>query len=219
MNNIQKMGGIAAILESITFIVGFALFVTVLSPLAEENKSAIETVEFLIDHQAVVYIWNLIIYVAFGVFLVVLTFALHERLKDAAIVPMRTATGLGLIWSGLVIASGMVSNIGIAAVIDIHDTDPSQAATVWLAIDAVSDGLGGGNEVVGGLWVLLVSWSALQVNQLPKALNYLGIVIGVAGVVTLVPPLTDVGAIFGLGLIVWFFWVGLVLYRTSPQPA
>ena len=75
-------------------------------------------------------------------------------------------------------------------------------------------GLGGGNEIVGGLWVLLVSWIALR-DVLPKALNYLGMIVGVAGIVTLVPALTEVGAIFGLGIIVWYIWVGIVLLRNK----
>ena len=61
------------------------------------------------------------------------------------------------------------------------------------------DGLGGGNEIVGGLWVLLVSWAALRAGGLPRALNYLGLVIGVAGILTVVPALGELGAIFGLG--------------------
>lgn len=85
------------------------------------------------------------------------------------------------------------------------------AATVWVAVDTVLTGLGGGNEVVGGVWVLLLSRVALGNGKLPKALNYLGVVAGAAGVATLVPALTDLGALFGLGLIVWFVWVGVIL--------
>lgn len=81
------------------------------------------------------------------------------------------------------------------------------------------NGLGGGNEIVGGIWVLLVSWAALRGARLPRALNYLGVVIGVAGLVTIVPALEAVRAIFGLGLIVWFVWVGVVLLRSSPGAA
>ncbi len=45
----------------------------------------------------------------------------------------------------------------------------------------------------------------------------IGAVIGVAGLVTLVPQLELVGAIFGLGLIVWFVWAGLVLPRRDAN--
>ena len=41
----------------------------------------------------------------------------------------------------------------------------------------------------------------------------LEVVMGVAGLVTVVPALEDVGAVFGLGLIVWFVVVGRALLR------
>ncbi len=213
MNNMQKMGGIAALIEAITFIVGFALLVTLLAPMVSGELSTVELVEFMMDNQMIIYTWNLVIYVAFGVFLIVLSLALYERLKAGSLMIMQTATSLGMIWSGLVIASGMVANIGTAAVVDLYATDPSQAGTVWLSISAVQNGLGGGNEIVGGLWVVLISWAGLRSKDLPTALNTLGLIVGGAGVATLVPPLTDLGAIFGLGLIVWFIWVGIILLR------
>jgi hypothetical protein len=82
----------------------------------------------------------------------------------------------------------------------------------------VQDGLGGGNEIVGGLWTLLVSWAALRGGGLPKALNYPGLVVGVAGLLTVVPALELVlRFVFGLGQLVWFVWLGIVMLRSSPK--
>lgn len=217
MNNLQRIGGIAAMVEATTFVVGFALLMTTLGPLSNGELDAAAQVSFLAEHATITYAWNLIIYVVFGVFLAVLAPALHERLKSGAPALMQVATALGLIWAGLVIASGMVANVGAAAVIDLAGTDPARAGTVWLAVDTVVNGLGGGNEIVGGLWVVLLSVAALRSGALPKALSYLGLVAGSAGVITLAPPLTDVGAVFGLGLIVWFVWLGIVLLRRGNQ--
>jgi NADPH:quinone reductase-like Zn-dependent oxidoreductase len=55
------------------------------------------------------------------------------------------------------IATGMITNVGYGVVSDLHAVDPAQAATAWATLDAVQNGLGGGNEVVGGLWVLMLS--------------------------------------------------------------
>ena len=70
-------------------------------------------------------------------------------------------------------------------------------------------------EVVGGLWVLLLSIAALKSKSFPKALNYLGLFIGIAGVLTIYPAdvLTE---IFGLGQIVWFIWLGTIML-TKPS--
>ena len=63
--------------------------------------------------------------------------------------------------------------------------------------------------------MLLVSWAALRGGGLPKALNILGLVVGVAGLLTLVPGLEMLALVFGLGQIVWFVWVGIVMLRSS----
>ena len=208
------MGGIAGIVAALSFVFGFALFVTTFAPLTTGELSSVATVEFLKDNQTIFYVWNLVIYVLFGVAQAVLTLALAEYLKSIAPGLSRIALALGLIWSGLVIASGMVANVGAAAVIKLYATDPTQAGTVWLGIDSVYKGMGGGNEIVGGLWVLLVSIAGLR-GPLPKVRNYAGLLVGAAGIVTLVPPLSAVGAIFGLGIIAWYIWTGAALLRAN----
>lgn len=217
MYRMQKLGGVSALIEAVTFIIGFALLTTLLAPMASGELASNELITFMMENQTIIYTWNLIIYVAFGVFLIVLALALHERLKGQTPMLMQTATSLGLIWAGLVIGSGMIANIGTATVIELYATNPSQASTVWVAIEAVQNGLGGGNEIVGGLWVVLISWAGLRSKDLPTALNTLGLIIGGAGVATLIPPLTELGAIFGLGLIAWFIWVGIFLLRSQQQ--
>lgn len=221
MNNLQKIGGVAALIAAATFLVGFVLFFTVLAAAnyGSLDIDPVQHVAFLADNQTLMYIWNLIIYVAFGVVLVVLVLALHERLTVGVPALARTATAFGLIWAGLVIASGMVANIGTAVVVDLYGNDPAQAVSVWLALTVMVNGLGGGNEIVGGLWVLLVSWAAVRTGALPRALNYLGGVVSVAALLTIVPALGELGAIFGLGSILWFIWLGLVMVRGTASAA
>ena len=95
-----------------------------------------------------------------------------------------------------------------------------QAVAAWQAIEPVAEGLGGsGGELLGGLWVLLVSLAALRTQGLPKVLNWLGVAIGAAGVLSVVPALKDVGIVFGLLQIVWFVGLGIVMLRTTSRPA
>lgn len=224
MRDLQKLGGFAALVEAATFLVGFALLFALLVPAGyvAADGDATQNAAFLANNQAVMYLWYLTIYVVFGVFLVVHALALYERLKAGSPATAQLATAFGMIWAGLVIASGMVANIGTGVVVDLYGRDPTQAGLLWLALNAVVTGLGGGNEIVGGLWVLLVSWAALQAGGFPKLLNYFGGVVGVAGILTAIPALAALevlGAVFGLGLIVWFVWVGIVMLRGSPSAA
>lgn len=213
MGNFQKIGGLAALIEAATFAVGIAMAVTVLSPFAFGELGPGQVVPFLAAHQATVLFWNAVIYLIFGVFLVLLALALHDRLRSGSTAMVNAATVFGLIWAVLVMASGMIFSVGMEAVVDLAGTDPGQAETAWIAVSAVQEGLGGGIEIVGALWVLLLSWAALRDGQLPRALNYLGVVISIAGILTVVPPLADLGALFGLGSIVWFTWLGVVMLR------
>lgn len=220
----QKTGGIAALIMAATWVVGFVVLLGVLTPAGyyDEGVNAVEKVTILADNQAIASIGYLVPFVVWGIFQVVLALALYERLKAGAPAMAQTATAIGLIWAGLVIASGMVANVGIAAVVDLYGNDPAQAGSAWQAIETVQLGLGGGNEIAGGVWVLLIGWAALRAQELPRALNYLGMAAGVAGILTVVPVLEVVGAVealgivFGLGLIVWFVWLGIIMLRSSP---
>ena len=210
-SDLQKLGGIAALIEAALYVTGFGLFLTILDPSSYEGH--VQKVTFLADKQVALYIANLLIYVVFGVVLVVLTLALHARLKDGSPAIMQTATAFGLIWAGLVIASGMIANIGNSTVVELSSENQDQAVMLWLALATVQEALGGGNEIVGGLWVLLLSWAALRTNKLPKALNYLGVLVGLAGILTVAPNFDVLMDVFGLGQIVWFAWLGTVMLR------
>ena len=215
ISDLQKLGGICALIEAALYVTGFGLFLTVLDSSGYEGH--VQQVAFLAANQIASYIAYLLIYVVFGVVLVVLALALHARLKNGSPAIMQTATAFGLIWAGLVIASGMIANIGNSTVVGLFSENQDQAVSLWLVIITVQEALGGGNEIVGGLWVLLLSWAALRTSGLPKALNYLGVLIGLAGILTVVPSFGVLMDVFGLGQIVWFAWLGVVMLRGNPN--
>ena len=218
MKNFQKMGGISALYMAAAYVLGIVGFKLVADYSAVVDPVA--KVAFLGENQTIMYILHLLVYVVWGIFMVVLALALYERLKASSPAMAQTATVFGLIWAGLIIASGMIFNIGMDNVVDLFDTDPAQAVTVWLAIESVFEGMGGGNEIVGGIWILLASWAALQAGEFPRILNYLGLVLGVAGILSAIPALGEIGAaIFGLGQIVWFLWLGIVMLRSNTSAA
>jgi hypothetical protein len=83
----------------------------------------------------------------------------------------------------------------------------------------VEEGLGGGIEVPGGLWVLLVSIAGLRGATLPRQLHYLGVGNGLAGILTIVPGVELFAVVFGLGMLAWFAWVGVALLRVGRESA
>jgi hypothetical protein len=218
MDGLQKMGGVAALVMAATWVVAFAVLLGVLMPAGyfDEAVTAVERARIITDNQALASIGYLIPYVAWGILLVVLVLALHDRLKAGMPAVAQIATAIGLIWAGLVIASGLVATLGIRVVGELYGTDAAQAGAVWAPVEAVVGGLGGDAwEVLGGVWLLLIGWAALRARELPRALSFLGIVLGVAGILTVVPPLEPALFLYGLGLIAWFVWLGIVMLRTS----
>ncbi len=216
MKTLQKFGGFAALYLAVAYLIGMVLFLVVLDYPGITDPP--QKVALLVEKQSVIFSTNLLMYVFFGVFLVVLSLALHNRLKSEAPALMQVATALGMIWAGSLIASGMVSNAGIAPSVSLYATDPVQAALTWQGFEAVASGLGNGNgEILGGLFTLLVSVAALRGGGLPKAVSILGLVVGVVGIITLVPQLSDQVGVFGLGQMVWFVWLGIVLLRGNAE--
>jgi hypothetical protein len=218
VKNVQKLGGFAALYLAVAYAIGILLFLVVLDyPHIVEPA---QKVALLVDKSMVIYLTNLILYVLFGVFLVVVALALYERLQVVSSAIIRMATAIGLIWAGMLIASGMVANAGIAPVVALYGKDPAQAALAWVAIESVTSGLSSANgEIVGGVWMLLVTWAAWQANGLPKGLNYLGLLVGVVGLISAIPGLNDVTGLFGMSQMLWFVWLGIVLLRSKPSAA
>jgi hypothetical protein len=213
MNKFQKIGGIAALYSAAALLfamVGYLLIVGTL-----DVVDPLEKVVQLVDNWAFLYILNLIAYVIWGIVMVPLTLALYERLKAGSPAIMQTATAIGLIWACIVIASGQVSNMGMDTVVDLYRTDPTQAATAWMAIESVANGLGSAQgEILGGTWMLLVGWAALRQRGLSRALNYVGALVGAVGLLSAIPVIGVPGtAVFGLGKMVWSLWLGVVMLR------
>ena len=156
---------------------------------------------------------TLIVYVVFGLVLVVLAAALYGRIKSGAEAIMKVATPIAFIWAGLLVASGMVFNVGMESCLSLMLSDPTQAAALWASTNLVSAGLSGNGEIVGGSWMFLVSLAALRTKSLPVALNILGLAVAAIGVSAVVPALKDLAAAFGLGQIVWCAWLGIVLLK------
>ncbi len=134
---------------------------------------------------------------------------------------MQVATVVSLLWAGALVASGMVANAGIEPVLALYAEDPAQAALTWMGIETVASGLGNGNgEILGGMWTLLVSLAAWRAGGrhpgLPTWLNILGLLVGAVGLISLIPGLTDLVGLFGVGQIIWFVGLSISLLRREP---
>lgn len=218
---LARIGGLASLTCAATYLIGFALLVTLLAPLgygtADIDPAAVAA---LIDARPGAMIaWHTMIYLANALALAVLVVALAERLAPlpgwAAV-----SRAFGLIWAALVLGAGMVANVAVERAAQLFPTDPQAAADTWFLLHNVELGLGGGNEIAGGAWIACVSLAALRTRILPRLVSGTGLLTGLAGLLTVFPPLGDAaGAVFGLGAIAWLIAVGISLATgTIPAP-
>jgi uncharacterized membrane protein YhaH (DUF805 family) len=215
MKTLQKSGGIAALYMAISHLIGIVIFIVILDVLSITDPA--QKLALNIEKQTVIFSTNLLMYVFFGFALIVLSLALYDRMKSGAPALMQVATAIGIIWAGSLIASGMAANAGLATIVSLYAKDPTQAALTFQAIEAITNGLGNANgEILGGPLTLLVSLAALRAGGLPKGLNILGLLVGAVGIITIIPALNALVAVFGLGQIIWFIWLGIVLLRSNP---
>ena len=124
-------------------------------------------------------VFDIIIYLVFGVGMIFLSLALYDRLKAGSPVFAQAVSTFGLIYAVLVIVVGTLSINNVSTVVKLYGENPAQAASVWLTLDSVATGLGGGGgeTLVNALWLLLICFVALRVRELPRLLNYFGLVV------------------------------------------
>lgn len=213
--NKNKIGGIASLVEAVLYILGFVFIFSMLKPMVDGSLQEQDRLVFVLENKILIQIWNLLIYVVFGLVLIPLTIAIKEQFQNSNYYGLNVISVLGFIWSGLVIASGMVANVGLSSVEAVFNEHAEQALIVWKTIEIIQNGIGGGVEVVGGFWVLLISGLGFKQQVFSKGLNSVGLVVGLAGVLTAIPGLQELGAVFGLTQIVWFIWLGVVFLKAE----
>ena len=212
MTQLQKYSGLCALGEGVIYILAFLYFGLFWDfPYGVDSA---QVIDFLRENQLSFSVITFLMYILFGCLLSVLVIGIYHRLKDKCLALAQLATLFGVVWVGLVIASGMISNIGLAATLNVSPENPERALQMWNTISVLVESLGGGNELMGGLWVLLLSIAAVKAKEFPLNLNYLGMFVGVAGISTIYPAeiLTE---IFGVTQILWFFWLGIVMIQDS----
>ncbi|MGX5172760.1 hypothetical protein ACUR5C_01875 [Aliikangiella sp. IMCC44653] len=213
MIQFNKIAGVAAVGSALIYIAAFVYF-GVFSAMPSGANSE-QVMLYLAEHKSLISMVYFLIYVVFGLLLAVIVVNLNEQLACRSSSLFKIASLFGAIWVGLVIASGMLSTIGLSHAVALIDSNYDRAYDLWVVITVITESIGGGNELVGGIWVLLISIAAKQQGLFSRGLNYLGMLVGVAGIATVYPAVIFT-EIFGVTQILWFLWLGIALLSNRP---
>lgn len=216
---LRRWGALAAPVLALVYVAGIALNFSLLD--ASGIADPLERVRHLVEHQGAMSTFILVLYTFFGCLVPVVALALHDRLAPGARPLVDLATVFALVWSALLIGSGLVYGNGLAAVAKLLPLDPEAAVQLWRAVETIHEGLGCMVELPGGLWILLTGAAIRRSGIFPRACGGMSMVVGTAGILTVIPTFfVPAAGLFALGGILWFSRMGYLLSgRRSPAPS
>jgi hypothetical protein len=216
-HGLQRAGGIAALVAASAFAFVFALVAASLAPLTAPDLPFGEYLSLQRAQGPLIYAWHFAMYIVFGLCLAVVALALGERLKEASPAAAKIGAALGLMYSGFVILGGLLTIHGDEAVLGLAARDPVGAEALRGTLAVVTLCVDSSDRLLGCLWVGLSGVAALGSKALPRGLAVLSLAIGLPGIAGMAfPSLLALSYAFGVGIIPWSAWLGLVLLRGSP---
>jgi hypothetical protein len=216
-NNVLKgskslVGIASSMYMALAYLTGIIIFIVVLR--YPEITEEIDKVMIIIEMKSMVFLTNLIMYVLFGPVLILFILFLKSMLDNSETMLVRFSAIIGFIWAGSLTASGMIANGAIEPVTMLFSDNPDQAIYLWQMLDTVSLSIGNGNgEILGGLMTLGFGIAMLKDTHFFRGLGVFGIIVGAIGIVSLIPALVDLAAVFGILQLVWFVLTGFSSIR------
>ena len=102
---------------------------------------------------------------------------------------------------------GVLRFTGYPYLADQYAANSANAAAAYAGYLMVDNAFDRAAIFSSGLWLVVVSWTALKVDWLPRFLGYFGIVTGAAGLIgAMLPAFAPIAL---LPYIVWFLWLGI----------
>lgn len=210
--SLGRAGGFAALCVAAGYLAAIPYFVFLVDYPGATNPE--DQVTLFAHHHTSMYLMHLASFELVALALIVVTLGVYQHLHEHAPATIQVASVVGLVHAGLLLASVMVFDHGMAVVVDQHARDPQQAVATWEAIGPIADALGGsGGDVLGGVWFGLASWVALRAGVFQGALNLLGLAVGATALLSAFPGLGGPEVVTGLLQIVWFLWFGVLTAR------
>lgn len=195
---------------ALCYVIGFVCLFLFFGPLVEGQLSKDERFVFFLNNKLSLQFWYLIIYVLFGILLIQLISILKTHIKRNILNEFGSI--VGFIWAAFVIASGFIFTVGVEKVSQL-EIDNETTYAIFTTVQIIQDALGGGLELLGGIWVFCIGFMGFSSNIFHKYFNLFSLLLGAVGILTVFPFFYSLGGVFGMLQIGWFIWLGVLLWR------
>jgi hypothetical protein len=202
MTLFKKLAAVSAVYGGLSYIGGIFVYLQLLK--YDNATSASEQLTIISNNSVLVHITTLHIYVIFSFGIILLATYLYLKLKNRQLVLSLLSLVTGVIWATILIASGFIS-MAVTTLL-MNGTAASELTSAWQTINIISDALGGGNELMGGVFTGLLSLAMYKARFSGMATSILGALVFIGGTISALPYLADIGiGIFVISQILWFF--------------
>jgi|GEM_PF-1208448 hypothetical protein len=202
MTLFKKFAIISAVYAGLSYIAGMFVYLYFLD--YGNVSTTAEKMNVISSNPVLVHITTLHIYIIFSFAIITIATYLYLKLKNEQPALSLLSLIAGVIWATILIASGFIS-MGLTTLL-MNGTAVGELTAAWQAIDIISNALGGGNELMGGVFTGLLSLAMYKTRFSSVITGVLGVAVFIGGVTSTLPYLTDAGiGIFVISQILWFF--------------
>jgi hypothetical protein len=223
MRDVRKLGGIAALVEAVFFLVVPVFFVLILPRLGLALSDQADTTKLLMfsTKNAALMLFDAAAVIAAAA-MVALALVVQERLREAAPLVMRGALIAVSIGAALLVASGIGDTYDLAGLTQLYGANAANhamAETAYAAVGTLAVGLLWAGGLSYGVWVTMASWVALRSGAFRPALNYIGLAWGVLAILSVFafvsPTLMMLGLLAPIVGVIWAGWLAMLLLQVS----
>ncbi len=215
MNGLQKVAGIASIVQAAGFAV-VLFFLLVLLPIIGIKQGDLNSPDKVLP-----VIASPVLKVYYALFLVfgltvVVTLGVYDRLQGNPPALMRIALAAALASSVFWISYGMFGIAMISTLRSLNAQNPTLSQGSFVSATIVINGLLNSAPFAGSWNILLWGWAAVKTRKLPVFLGYIVVAAGLVRLLTFLVPSrlgSTLNLIQLLLSILWGLWLGAVLLQ------
>lgn len=188
----------------LTFVFGIYIYFSNFEFLINERVTSSVSIIKIVDQIDQYIIWNLMVYFVYGIFLLSSSVAMYllssEKNKFLRLIFIFTGT----IWSCWMFVSASIAIETVQYISEIVFINEKLAVETWNTIRILLEAFGGGNEILGGFWVILFSLLIKVDGIISIVCRYVGFLVFCIGIATVFTNSSYIESLFGIGIITWF---------------